>query len=228
MDPSLFPVVFVLFVLVAIGAAVLAYQAKLRRRRELAAVALQHGLDFSLDDPFGTLEEPFWVLGRGDGRGVENVLWGAWQGVQVRAFDYWFYDESTDSKGNTSRSYSRFSCVLAPVDARCPRLRITEENVLTRIADALTFRDLEFESEEFNRRFDVRGDDARFASALCDARMMAWLLAEADGHGFELVGDRMLCWRRRAEPAAIGRLLGTATAFRDRIPDVVRSLYPNR
>jgi hypothetical protein len=227
-DPSVFPVIFVLFVAVAIGAAVLAYRAKLRRQRELAAVAAQHGLDFSVDDPFGTLDEPFSLLRRGDGRGVENVLWGTWQGLEARAFDYWYYEESTDAKGHTSRSYSRYDCVLAPVDARCPRLAIAEENLLTRIADALTFRDVEFESEEFNRRFNVTGDDPRFATALCDARMMRWLLDHGDGYGFELVGDRMLCWCRRVAPSGIVEVLGTARAFRDRIPDVVRSLYPNR
>lgn len=228
MDPSIVPVILVLFAVVAIVAAVLAHQAKLRRRRELAAVASQQGLDFSVDDPFDTLGEPFSLLRRGDGRGVENVLWGTWHGLALRAFDYWYYEESTDSKGHTSRSYSRFDCVLAPVDARCPRLEIAEENVLTRIADALTFRDLEFESEEFNRRFNVTGDDHRFATALCDARMMRWLLDHADGYGFEVVGDRLLCWSRRVTPAAIVRVLGTAQAFRERIPEVVRSLYPNR
>jgi hypothetical protein len=32
------------------------------------------------------------------------------------------------------------------------------------------------ESETFNRSFTVRSADPRFASALLDARMMAWLL----------------------------------------------------
>ncbi len=227
MDASIFfPLVFGLFVAAVVGIAVLGYRAKLQRQRDLAAVARNQGLDFSIEDPFGTLAEPFALLQRGDGRGVENVVWGVWQGLDVRAFDYWYYDESTDSKGHTSRSYSRFDCVLAPVDAACPRLSIEPENVFTRLADALTLRDLEFESEEFNRRFNVKGDDRRFATALCDGRMMRWLLDHGDGYAFELVGDRMLCWTRRVSPAGIVHVLGTARGFRERIPDVVRSLYP--
>ena len=89
------------------------YQRKLERQRQFRALALGHGLDFSIEDPFHTLGEPFALLQRGDGRGVENVLWGEWQGLELRAFDYWYYDESTDSKGHTSKSYSRFDCVLA-------------------------------------------------------------------------------------------------------------------
>jgi hypothetical protein len=224
---GLFLLLFFLFGAIAVGVAVLAHQAKVRRQQELGAVARSQGLDFSILDPFDTLGEPFSLLGRGDGRGVENVMWGFWQDLEVRAFDYWYYEESSDSNGHRSKTYHRFDCVLALVDARCPRLEIGEENVLTRIADALTLRDIEFESEEFNRRFNVKGNDRRFATAFCDARMMEWLLRHGDGYAFEVMGDRLLCWTRRVSPAEIVHLLGTTKAFREQIPDVVSSLYPN-
>jgi hypothetical protein len=35
--------------------------------------------------------------------------------------------------------------------------------VFARLADVCTFRDIEFGSEEFDRRFTVRGADERFA-----------------------------------------------------------------
>jgi hypothetical protein len=226
-DEGLFLLLFFLFAAIAVGVAVLSHQAKLRRQHELGAVARSQGLDFSILDPFDTLSEPFSLLGRGDGRGVENVMWGFWNELEVRAFDYWYYEESSDSNGHTSRTYHRFDCVLTLVDARCPRLEIVGENVLTRLADALTLRDITFESEEFNRRFNVKGTDRRFASAFCDARMMEWLLRHGDGYAFEVVGDRLLCWSRRVSPAEIVHVLGTAKAFRERIPAVVSSLYPN-
>jgi hypothetical protein len=222
-----FLVLFFLFLLVAVGVGVLAYQAKLRRQKELGTVARNQGLDFSILDPFDTLGEPFSLLNRGDGRGVENVMWGFWHDLEIRAFDYWYYEESTDSNGHRSKTYHRFDCVLAPVEARCPRLEIAKENVLTRIADAFTFPDIEFESEEFNRRFNVKGDDRHFATAFCDARMMEWLLLHGDRYAFEVVGDRLLCWCRRVKPAGIVHLLGTASSFREQIPAVVRSMYPN-
>jgi hypothetical protein len=226
-DQAGFLLIFFLFVLVAVGVAALAYQAKLRRQKEMGIVARNQGLDFSITDPFDTLGEPFSLLARGDGRGVENVMWGFWHDLEIRAFDYWYYEESTDSNGHRSKTYHRFDCVLAPVEARCPRLEIANENILTRIADAFSFRDIEFESEEFNRRFNVKGDDRHFATAFCDARMMEWLLLHGDGYAFEVVGDRLLCWCRRVKPARIVHLLGTASAFREQIPAVVRSLYPN-
>lgn len=217
---------FLVFILVAGGVAYYQYQRKLERQRELRSLAFGQRLDYSMDDPFDTLREPFSLLRKGDGRGVENVIWGFWQGLEIRAFDYWYYEESSDSNGHRSRSYSRFDCVITIVDALCPQLTITEENMLTRMADALTFRDIEFESEEFNRRFNVKGPDEHFATAFCDARMMEWLLQHGEGYAFEVIGDRLLCYRRRAAPAQMIHLLGTAKTFRDRIPAVVRSLYP--
>jgi hypothetical protein len=227
-DPSVFPLIFGLFAVVAIGLAIYSYYAKLQRQRELGSIAAGQGLDFSVSDPFGTTGEPFSLLERGDGRGVENVMWGTWHGCDVRAFDYWYYDESTDSNGNTSKTYRKFDCVLTSVDALCPRLTIEHENALTRLADALSFHDIDFESEEFNRRFNVKASDRRFATALCDARMMEWLMEHGDGYSFEVVSDRMLVWCGRVDPARMVHVLGTASTFRQRIPAVVSSMYPKR
>jgi hypothetical protein len=221
------PIVLILvFVLVAAGLIYYQHQLKLQRQSEMRSLAFGHRLDFSLDDPFDTLSEPFSLLQKGDGRGVENVMWGFWQGLEIRAFDYWYYEESSDSKGHRSKSYYRFDCLIAPLDARCPQLQISEENLFTRLAGALTFRDIEFESEEFNRRFHVKGPDERFATAFCDARMMDWLLRHGERYAFEVVGDLLLCWTKRVPPAEMVHLMGTAKTFREQIPAVVRSLYP--
>jgi len=223
---SLFVAIFVVF---AIVVAVLAYtgrQRRLDRQQALRGLALAEGLEFATADPFDTLGQPFSLLQEGDGRGVENVLWGFWNELEVRAFDYWYYEESSDTEGGTSRSYSHYDCVIALIDASCPQLRISPENVLTRIASALSFEDIAFESEEFNRAFRVQGRDRRFATALCDARMMEWLVGETQGYSFEVTGDRMLCWTRQGPAEATLALLATAKTFHDRIPPVVASLYP--
>lgn len=215
-----------LFVVVAAGAAAWSYYAKKKRRDELAFVARQLGLSYAADDPFGILAEPFELLGRGDGQGVENVLWGAYQGLDVRAFDYWYYTETRDAQGHTSRSYSRFNGAIVPVGAACSNLTIANENVLTALADHMGLRDIEFESDEFNRTFNVKSPDRKFANDLVDARMMAWLLAEAQGFAFEVVGDQVLVYRKRLGPAEIVSLLGTAKTFVDHVPRVVYELYP--
>jgi hypothetical protein len=218
--------IFVLFIAVAGGIAYLSWYLKKKRQQELAFAAKQLGMQFALTDPFDTLAEPFDLLSNGDGRGVENVMWGAWQGIECRLFDYWYYEESTDSKGNRSRTYYRFSCVMSPVEAACSHLTLGRENFFTRMGDHLGFRDIELESEEFNRAFTVRSRDRKFAVDFCDARMMEWQLAHGEGYGFEVVGDRLLASCKRLGPTELIPLLGSMKGFRVQIPRVVYSLYP--
>jgi len=221
-----FPFLFVAFAVIAAGLAYWQWQARKRRLEGFVLLAQRLGLRHSTDDPFGLLSEPFGLFRKGDGRGVEHVLDGAYREVPVRAFDYWYYDESTDSKGNRSKSYSHFSCVLMPLEAGCFRLSISPESVFSRLADALTFRDIEFESEEFNRAWNVTSDDAGFAHAFVDARMCRWLLSDGGPHAFEVVGDRILVARRRIDPSTYPTMLDAAVAFRAQVPAVVFDLYP--
>ena len=184
------------------------------------------GHDLHAGDVHGLLSLPFPLLHKGDGRKVENVLRGTFETVSMTVFDYSFYVESTDANGHTSRSTYPFTCVLASIDAAGARLRIAPENVFTRLADAVALDDLQFESEEFNRAFNVTGEDARFATSLLDARMMGWLLASANGCSFEVVGDALMVWVHQVDVEDLPVVMRTAAAFVAHIPRVVSSLYP--
>ena len=80
--------------------------------------------------------------------------------------------------------------------------------------------DLRTESEEFNRRFDVRAADRRFANALLDQRMMAWLLEQAPDSGFEIVDGRLMVFRARVTASLddVARALELADGFSQRVP----------
>ena len=222
------PALILLLVVVVVAAVVgISYHLKQKRRQDFATMGRQLGLEYSAEDPFGLLGWPFALFERGDGQGIENVLSGDWQGVPVKAFDFWYYDNSTDSNGHTSRTYHRFDCAIVPVDASCPQLTIDHENVLTRLADAVALRDIELESEAFNRAYNVKGKDRAFATAFLDARMMAWLLEAGAGYGFEVLGNQLLVSRHRLRPTELVPLIGTAKAFGEHVPHVVASLYPS-
>jgi hypothetical protein len=222
----LLPLFFALVVVAIVAGIVWGYYAKRKRAEAFQILATQLSLSYSPEDPFGTLGWPFALFQRGDGQGVENVLSGTWQGLDVTAFDFWYYDESTDSKGNTSRSYHRFDCAITTIEAACSHLTIDHENLLTRIAGALSLKDLQFESDEFNRAFKVNSKDERFAYAFVDARMMQWLLDHAEGHAFEVLGDRLLVAGPKIQPMEFLSLLGTLKTFRGQVPRAVFSLYP--
>ena len=216
---------WILAIIVAIGAAALSFYLKQRRRQGFAAIARQLGLEFFAEDPFGLMGLPFRLFQRGKGRGVENVLWGEWQGIGITLFDYWFYEESADSKGARSRTYHRFQCAVTEVAAACSPLSIERENVLARLADGLGFTDIQFESEEFNRAFTVRAGDRKFANDFVDPRMMRWLLGAGEGFTYEACGKWLLTSCTRLQPIEIVPLLGTAKAFREQVPRVVYALY---
>lgn len=127
--------------------------------------------------------------------------------------------------GNRSRSYSRFSCAVTSVDAALAALSIARENVSTRLPDPIGLDDVQFELEDFNRAFNVKSSDARFANALVDQRMMRWLMTSPRGVAFEASGPWVLVWRHRVRPGEIPGLFGTLKGFCDRIPRVVFDLY---
>lgn len=227
MDPlaliffSPFAVVAALVVLVA----VYHWRQKERRRQELAMWALERGLSFSVADPHNLPTLGFHLFSKGDGRGCENVATGTWEGLDVRVADYWYYERSQSSQGRSSRTYYRFSVVLAAVDALLPPTRIEKENVLSRLADRLAMRDLEFESDEFNRAFEVRADDREFAYKLIDARMMEWLLHTAGRQCFEVSGPWAMAYCKQLPPAEVITLLQAVQGFVGQVPRLVWADY---
>jgi hypothetical protein len=217
--------VIVGFVVFAALAAYLSYYVKMNRRQGLALAARQLGLSFSAEDTQGCLGYPFVLLQKGDGRGTENVMWGTWQDLPMVEFDYWYYEESTDSKGGRTRTYHHLSCAVVQIAAQCAHLTLDREDVLTRIADHVGLHDIEFESEDFNRRFNVKCADRKFANDLIDARMMQWLVGVDGAFRFELSGTWVLCYSKRRGPTELVPLLGTAKQFLDHVPRVVYELY---
>ena len=201
-----------------------AWYAKKQRREALAQMAASLGLSYERTDPYGLVNLPFELFGRGDGQGTENVLDGTWQEVVLKEFDYWYYTESTDSHGATHKDYHYFSCALTEIPIDAAALTIAHENLFTRLGDHLGFQDIQFESEDFNRAYRVKCKDTKFATDLVDGRMMQWLLPQ-QGWGFELTGQYLLAYCKRLKPAGLIPLLGTLKAFRDHIPRVVYDLH---
>ena len=218
-------VLVILFAVAAIGIGIFSYWRVKKRREELQLVARQLGLSYSQVDMEGCEALPFQLLGRGDGRGTENLLAGTWQEMPLREFDYWYYDETTDSQGKTSRSYSYFSCAVTEVEAALSPITLARENVLTRFADAIGLDDIEYELEDFNRAFNVKCRDKKFANDFVDQRMMRWLLAADGGCAFEASGRWLFAYSRRRAPLELVPLLGTLRGFRDQVPRVVYDLY---
>jgi hypothetical protein len=104
------------------------------------------------------------------------VLQGRYDGREALVFDYRY--STTQSNGQTTTTQThRFTVCVLGLPAALPRLELTGENALTRMAGALGFDDIELESEDFNRRYRVRSDDRRLAYDVLHPRAVERLLA---------------------------------------------------
>ena len=70
-----------------------------------------------------------------------------------------------------------------------PRFMIRRELFLERLVSVLGIDDIDFESDEFSRRFAVTASDRRFAYDLLDPRMMEFMLANEPPDLVELNED---------------------------------------
>jgi hypothetical protein len=112
---------------------------------------------------------------------------------------------------------------VRPSTAGWSDLTVVPERLVSRLRDAIGVPQINMELEEFNRAFQIRAGDARFASAFVDARMMRWLLERGPGVGFEVSGDRVMVFRRRATASLddVADSLALYDDFVEHIPRVV-------
>jgi len=213
--------VFILFAAIIVAAIVYGFRAARKRREELSALALRLGLiyradrDASLADQFGFLN----ALAQGSNRYAFNILSGAYQGQEVLVFDYHYETHSSDSKGRQQTHHHYFSFFILTLPQHFPELRITREGLLSKVAQAFGYDDIDFESAEFSRSFCVRSKDKKFAYDVCHAQMMEYLLANRD-LSLEIEGRALaLSFGTRLSAAEIESNLGRLLEIRARLPE---------
>ena len=218
---------FVLFAGVAIAFAGGRYYLKHQRKQELASFAQRHRFVYTPHAPPGLLAYSFPLFYRGDGRGADNGIAGTWKDMPFKAADFWYYEETArDAQGRQGgRTYRHFSVAAIDIPAWLPDVTIARENLMTVLANRLGMSDIDFESEEFNRSFQVRAEDRKFAFELIDPRMMQWLLSCDRRLGFELHGRGILVYSKRLAAKDLIVMIGSLEEFRDRIPRLVWNTY---
>jgi hypothetical protein len=182
------------------------------------------GLAFSPGDPFDPMSAGFLTFSRvAQSRDVRHTMWGTWRGLTVRAFEY--------RQQVNEYVILRFACAATPVPPTWGELAIRGETPIDVAAEALGvgtrgMPEVDFESDHFNRRFDVRASDPAFATALVDQRMMAWMLEEVPPHAsFEVHAGWLLAATLISVPWELEKALHLLAAFLPRVPRAVASLY---
>ncbi|MHC5064341.1 MAG: hypothetical protein ACYTG5_10245 [Planctomycetota bacterium] len=172
--------------LVVVGA-IYAHKKEKERREALAELARSRGWTFSPDKDHGHDEDyaHFEVFRSGHSRYAYNTMQGP---VQVHGRDCFakagdfHYRRTTGSGKNRRTSTHRFSYLILHLPyASSPDLIIRREGLFDKLKGVFGFDDIDFESEEFSRKFYVQSPDKRFAYDVCHPRMLEFLLAESPG-----------------------------------------------
>lgn len=192
-------VVFIVVVLIfAVCAAIVGYLRTQRRRKEFAAWAAQHGWTYAVrDDRFSDLPwgAPF---GQGFGRSAQDVLTATVDGRATLCFTYLYKTRSSNGKQTTTQSHW-FSIYSVRMPKQLPELGVEQEGFFSTIARAIGVHDIEFESEDFNRRFKVHSDDRKFAYDVVNPQMMQFLM-DSDAPGFATHGADLVLVQRGKMP----------------------------
>jgi hypothetical protein len=176
-------VLIVLFVLLVAAGAYYAWKKEQERKRQIAAFADRHGFRFFPDDDPDHDEEyaQFEIFRRGHSRAAQNTLVGVIElfgsSRPLRLGDFRYRVTTSNGKTTSTTTY-RFSYLIVHPPWATPPLLVRPEGVFDKLAGAFGFDDIDFESEEFSRRFYVKSTDKRFAYDVLHPRMMEFLLAE--------------------------------------------------
>lgn len=170
----------------AVIAAVYGHRLEQQRREALSALAASLGWRFdpSKDTRHDDEYAHFEIFRRGHSRAAYNTLTGSVE-IDGRAYaakmgDFTYKVTSSSGKTTTTTTYNFSYAILHLPFRGVPDLLIRREGIFDRIAGAIGFDDIDFESEEFSRRFCVKSSDKRFAYDVVHPRMMEFLLASDD------------------------------------------------
>ncbi|MBI5360139.1 MAG: hypothetical protein HZA48_06095 [Planctomycetes bacterium] len=184
MEIFIFAIIFAVIILIA----VYAYYASEQRRKDMVAAAGRLGLSYLQesadinDDTYGEIG----LFQRGSSREAEHMLGGSKDGCNVDLFDYQYTTGS--DKDKTTHNYS--VCVLTVAQVFKP-LFIRTESFLDRIAGAVGFDDIDFESKEFSNKYYVKSGDRKFAYDVIHPQMIEFLLGIGAIPEIEISGRHM-------------------------------------
>jgi hypothetical protein len=106
-----------------------------------------------------------------------NVVNGDFEGHPVTLFDYHWISGATEWWWAPSwRRHKYVSFIVVNLSEAFPELTLASEGLFSKVAQAIGFNDIDFESAEFSKQYVVRSKDKKFAYDFCNALMIDYLL----------------------------------------------------
>lgn len=113
----------------------------------------------------------------GRNRRGKHALRGKHRDRHVLAFEY-SYQEVQGSGDNRKTKTYHYTVAALKLPKDMPTLQVGPEGWGSKLVGAVGFRDLQLESEEFNKKFRIKGENDKFSYDVLHPRMMEWLLAD--------------------------------------------------
>jgi len=171
-------------------------QAEKARRESLRIWAKSKGFTYSDNKDRGIPRtyEALDVLRAGDDRYCFNTMRGSIGDLPLLITDHHYETHSTDSKGNRQTHHHYFTLFVIDLPFRFPtEIRIRPEHFFDKIAGAIGFDDIDFESSEFSRKFHVKSKNRKLAYDIIHSRMMELLLEHRSIKPTIELDHRFLC-----------------------------------
>jgi hypothetical protein len=210
-------------IILIVGFGVVRWQLHKRKIATFRAFAAQRGWIYAERDPSLTerfLGTPF---GQGHGKRAEHVLAGQHRGRPLVAFEYTYKEWRGNRDKRRTVTYTHTVVALGTPAAR-PTLELGRAGLGRKLLGLVGIRDLQLESDEFNKTFQIRTEDDRFAYAVLHPRTMEWMLADQRCRELPFRFERsdLVTWRQRSiDLEAVVGMLDYLCDVLDRVPTFV-------
>ncbi|WP_062205524.1 hypothetical protein [Demequina salsinemoris] len=228
LETGLFAVVPVLMVAMFVGFvafAVWAIVSYFRRRNAVRAYASAHGYRYWASDPALTHRFSTHPFEDGWRRRAMDVVSGERNGLWFTTFLYVYETSSGTSTNGTSDSDTHtWQITWIGLPGALPPLAFGPDHAVMR---ALRLRDIDVESDEFNKRWRVTADDPAFAHAVLAPTVIEALLAPVlKGRIVFIEGDALVVAKERpSDLSDLDAVLDAVSTVRDAVPPFVFTDY---
>lgn len=209
--------------LIAVAYFVIRWQLHKRKVAAFQAFAARRGWVYREHDRTLTeryLGTPF---GQGFGKDAEHVLAGQHRGHSLVAFEYSYKERQGSGDNRRTVTYTHTVVALATPAAR-PTLEVSRESIGRKLLGLVGIRDLQLESEEFNKTFHIRTENDKFAYDILHPRTMEWMLGDQRCRDLPFRFERadLLTWRQGGiDLEAVVWMLEYLCDVLDRVPSFV-------
>jgi len=213
-----FPILIVLVVFAVIAGIIWSFYAAKKRRDALRLFAFENGFEF-VSSP-GEVHRKYAIFtpfDSGHSRRSENLVYGRRGELDWELFDYRYVTGS-----GKNRQTHRFGIAAARIPLALAPLTIRPENFFDRIAAAVGFDDINFESEAFSRAYHVSCSDRKLAYDLIHPQMIEYLMSVARVN-WQFAGNMVVLHKSGTyQPDELLFAIKLVEGFLERVPDFVR------